>query len=76
MLDKVTQSKDIVVMYDPEIFDTPMSWKEIVNYKKEKGTSPKGCVVLTLEEYQRIEELVDEIKQHFFAEGIKEAQGD
>ena len=76
MVNQTTQFNNIVVMSDPEIFDSSIAWNEVVNYKKEKGTSPKGCVVLTLEEYQAIMELIDEVKQQAFFDGIKEGQGD
>ena len=76
MIKVTTQFKDAVVISDPDVFDSSMTWGEVVNYKKEKGNSPKGCVVLTLEEYQAIMELVDEFKQQAFFDGIKEGQGD
>lgn len=76
MLNRTTQFENIFIMWDPDVFDTSMTWKEVVNYKKEKGTSPKGCVVLTMEEYQLVKEMIDEVKQTAFFEGIKEGQGD
>lgn len=76
MLNMTTQFGDIFVMWDPDIFDTSMTWKEVVAYKREKGTSPKGCVVLTTEEYQLIKETFDEVEQMAFFNGIKEGQGD
>ena len=76
MLNRTTQFEDIFVMWDPEVFDTSMTWKEVVSYKKEKGTSPKGCVVLTAAEYQLVKEMVEEVEQMAFFNGIKEGQGD
>ncbi len=76
MLNRTTQFENTFVMWDPDVFDTSMTWKEVVDCKKEKGTSPEGCVVLTMEEYQAVMELVDEVKWQAFAEGIKEGQGD
>ncbi len=76
MLNRTTQFEDIFIMWDPDIFDTSMTWKGVVNYKKQKGMSPKGCVVLTMEEYQAVMELIDEVKWQAFDAGIKEGQGD
>lgn len=76
MINLTTQFEDIFVMWDPDVFDTSMTWKEVVNYKKEKGTSPKGCVVLTAEEYQLVKEMLDEVEQAALSNGIKEGQGD
>ena len=75
MLDLTTQFENTFVMWDPDVFDTSMTWKEVVAYKREKGTSPKGCIVLTMEEYQAIMGLIDEIKWQAFGDGIKEGQG-
>lgn len=62
MIDLTAQFKDTFIMYDPEVFDTSMTWKEVMNYKKEKGTSPRGCVVLTAEEYRLVEEMLDKVR--------------
>lgn len=62
MLGRIMSFEDSFIMYDPETFDASMPWKEVVTYKKEKGTSPKGCVVLTVEEYKEICKLLVELK--------------